>query len=158
MGYYVSIEESTFTIPAENLDAAYEAMCQLNHTVPNRKKVGGSWGSGDCSKDKAPEYGPYKAAWFSWMDWDYDQKCKNANEILQQLGFCTYIEGDGSLVIDGYDSKAGQEDLFLKSICSLAEGFIVWKGEQGELWGETYGGKEVIVKERQKDYSDIVTV
>jgi hypothetical protein len=158
MGYYVTIEESTFQIPVENLDAAYAAMCKLNYTVPNRNKNVGSWSSGEYSKDNAPEFGPYKAAWFSWMEWNYDEICKSADEILQALGFGTYTDDEGNLFISDYDSKTGQEDLFLKSICSLAKGYIVWKGEEGELWGETYGGEKVIVKERQKDYSDLVTV
>lgn len=83
MGYYVSIEESTFMIPVENLDAAYEAMCKLNHTVPNDKKRGGSW----PDKDNAPEYGPDPSVWFSWMEWNYDEICTNADEILQNLVF-----------------------------------------------------------------------
>lgn len=154
MGYYVSIEESTFQIPAENLDAAYEAMCRLNYTVPNQEKRGGSW----PGKDKGPQHGPFESAWFSWMDWNYDQTCANADEILQALGFETYTDQSKNLFITGYDSKAGQEGLFLESISNLAEGYIVWRGEEGELWGETYGGNEVIVKSRQKDYSDLVTV
>jgi hypothetical protein len=158
MGYYVSIEESTFQIPAENLDAAYDAMCKLNYTVPNTQKYGGSWSSGEYSKDKAPEFGPYKAAWFSWMEWNYDETCKDADEILQALGFDTSIDDEGNLHIDGYDSKSGQERLFLNSICSLSKGYIVWKGEDGEIWGETYGGENVIMKERQRNYSDIVTI
>lgn len=157
MGYYVSIEESTFQIPVKNLDAAYEAMCKLNHTVPNSQKGGGTWG-GEYSKDKAPEFGPYRGSCFSWMPWNYDEEYKDADEILQALGFGTYIDEDGNLFISDYDSKTGQESLFLESICSLAKGYIVWKGEEGELWGETYGGEKVIVKERQKDYSDLVTL
>jgi hypothetical protein len=154
MGYYVSIEESTFQIPVENLDAAYEAMCKLNHTVPNSQKYGGSY----PGKDKAPTYGPDKNCWFSWMEWNYDEEYKNADEILQALGFGTYTDDEGNLFISDYDSKTGQESLFLESICSLTKGYIVWKGEEGELWGETYGGEKVIVKERQKDYSDFVTI
>jgi hypothetical protein len=154
MGYYVSIEESTFMIPAENLDAAYEDMCVLNYTVPNSQKQGGSY----PGKDKAPEYGPHKSCWFSWMEWNYHETCKDAEKILQELGFYTHTDEDGNLHIDGYDSKTGQEDLFLKSICSLAKGYIVWKGEEGEYWGETYGGDRVIVKERSRhDFSDLVT-
>jgi hypothetical protein len=155
MGYYVSIQESTFTIPAENLDAAYHEMCKLNHFVPNSQKHGGSW----PGKDNAPEYGPHKCTWFSWMQWNYDETCKDADAILQELGFYTSYDDEGNLNIDGYDSKTGQENLFLKSICSLAKGYIVWKGEEGEVWGETYGGDKVIVKHRPtQDFSDLVTV
>ena len=155
MGYNVSIEESTFQIPVENLDAAYKAMCELNYTVPNSQKRGGS----HPGKDKAPEYGPHKCCWFSWMDWNYDEKCKNAEEVLREVGFYSYISENGNLHIDGYDSKTGQEDLFLKAISTLSKGYIIWKGEDDEVWGETYGGEKVIVKSQgSPDYSHLVTV
>ena len=155
MGYYVSIEESTFQIPVENLDAAYKAMCELNYTVPNSQKRGGS----HTGKDKAPEYGPHKCCWFSWMDWNYDEKCKNAEEVLHEVGFYSYISENGNLHIEGYDSKTGQEDLFLKAISTLSKGYIIWKGEDDEVWGETYGGEKVIVKSQgAPDYSHLVTV
>ena len=155
MGYNVSIEESTFQIPVENLDAAYKAMCELNYTVPNSQKRGGS----HPGKDKAPEYGPHECCWFSWMDWNYDEKCKNAEEVLHEVGFYSYISENGNLHIDGYDSKTGQEDLFLKAISTLSKGYIIWKGEEGEVWGETYGGEKVIVKSQgSPDYSHLVTV
>jgi hypothetical protein len=155
MGYNVSIEESTFQIPVENLDAAYKAMCELNYTVPNSQKRGGS----RPGKDKAPEYGPHKCCWFSWMDWNYDEQCKNAEEVLHEVGFCTYISENGNLHIDGYDSKTGQEDLFLKAISTLSKGYIIWKGEDDEVWGETYGGEKVIVKSQgAPDYSHLVTL
>ena len=155
MGYNVSIEESTFQIPVENLDAAYKAMCELNYTVPNSQKRGGS----HTGKDKAPEYGPHKCCWFSWIDWNYHDICTSADDILQQLGFYTYISENGNLHIDGYDCKTGQEDLFLKAISTLSKGYIIWKGEEGEVWGETYGGEKVIVKSQgSPDYSHLVTV
>lgn len=153
MGYYVTIKESTFQIPKENLDKAYEAMCELNHTVPNKDKGGGSY----PGKDKAPYSGPDKSCWFSWMAWNYHEICKDANDILEHLGFETSYDAEGNLCIEWYDSKTGQESLFLESICSLSKGYIVWQGEQDEVWGETYGGSEVIVKSRlAPDYSDLV--
>lgn len=156
MGYYVEVLESTFTIPVENLDECYDRMCALNYTVKNSDKRGGSWGS-EMSKDDAPEYGPHECAWFSWMSWDYDKQCENAQDILESLGFDVELDDD-NLCIVGYDSKSGQEDLFLESISDLVKGYIVWKGEDGEIWGETYGGEKPIVKKRvfPANYSDIV--
>ena len=155
MGYNVFIEESTFQIPAENLDEAYNRMCQLNFTVPNKHKNGGSY----PDKDNAPEFGANKSCWFSWMQWNYHEECNNSEEILQQLGFYTSTDEDGNLHIDGYDSKTGQEDLFLEAISTLSKGYIIWEGEDDEVWGETYGGEEVIVKRQgAPDYSHLVTV
>lgn len=154
MGYYVTIKESTFKIPAENLDTAYAAMCQLNFKVPNAQKGGGSW----PGKDKAPQFGPNESCWFSWMEWNYHETCKNAEEILQALGFDTSIDSEGNLCIDWYDSKTGQEDLFLAAISPLAQGHIIWEGEDGDTWGETYGGRWVVTKHRgAPDYSDLIS-
>lgn len=154
MGYNVTIKESTFQIPAENLNTAYEVMCQLNFKVPNSQKRGGSW----PGKDKAPQFGPEKHCWFSWMDWNYHETCKNAEEILNRLGFGTYTDKQGNLHIGDYDSKAGQENLFLAAISPISNGYIIWEGEDGDLWGETYGGREVITKQRSApDYSDLIS-
>lgn len=155
MGYEVRIKESTFVIPAENLDEAYNRMCQLNFLVPNAMKRGGSWG-GVNDRKTAPEFGPHKGCWFSWIEWNYHEECKNAEEILQQLGFFTSTDEDGNLHIDNYDSKTGQEDLFLASISDLAKGYIIWIGEEDDLWGETYGGKFVVKKERNENYNDLI--
>lgn len=158
MGYNVTIKQSTFQIPANNLNEAYDKMCQLNFTVPNTQKRGGSWGGPD-GKDSAPEYGPHKASWFSWMEWNYHEVCKDADDILQALGFYTRYDENGDLHVEHYDSKSGQEELFLSAISSLAKGYIVWEGEDGSIWGETYGGDDVIVKQRENDnYEDIVTI
>lgn len=153
MGYYVRIQESTFRIPAQNLDAAYEAMCQLNFTFPNRKK------SGVFGMDNIPEFGPHPQKWFSWMGWNYHETCADARAILEALGFETFYNDGGDLCIESYYSKTGQEDLFLDAISPLSKGYIVWNGEDGEIWGETYGGARVVRKERKvpPDYSDIVT-
>lgn len=154
MGYNVYIQESTFTIPYENLEEAYERMCKLNFTVPNTQKRGGSW----PGKDTAPEYGPDENCWFSWMNWNYHETCETAEEILISLGFDTEADNIGNLKIVDYGSKTGQEDLFLASICDLASGHIIWKGEDDTLWGETYGGQSPIVKTRIEDYSDLIAV
>lgn len=154
MGYYVEILESTFRIPAENLDAAYEAMCQLNYTTKNRDKGGrrgGSQNYEDC--------GPHPDWWFSWMDWNYHETCADAEAILEELGFETLFDDEGNLLIQYFNSKTGQEDVFLDAISLLSVGYIVWRGEEGEIWGETYGGPSVVRKQRRNppDYSDIVT-
>lgn len=132
MGYYVAITDSTARIPQANLKRAYDKMCALNVTHDS-KKLGGSWAGGSQTSRH-----------FSWMDENYPETCGDARAILEQLGFdCDYNDA-GDLLIMGYDSKTGQEDLFLKAIEMDAVGMIDWRGEEGETWTTRFLADTVI--------------
>lgn len=130
MGYNVKIIESTAFIPNENLEKAYDVMCALN-TTHHHLKRGGSFGRGHENK------------WFSWMHADYPSRCIHASEILKMLGFETTETVIGLKIID-YDSKTGQENLFLESIKYLAIGYIKWRAEDDEEWITQFYGDSVI--------------
>ena len=132
MGYYVRIKSSTARIPAENLQRAYDKMCALNVTHDSKKR-GGSWSGGKQD-----------AKWFSWMDANYPETCKDAKAVLEQLGFDCSYDKNGDLLIEGYDNKMGQEDLFLASIGTETIGTINWFGEDGETWTTDFLGDLVI--------------
>lgn len=121
MGYYISLQSSDFRVKAEHLDAAYEAMCALN--TDGTPKRGGSYTGGAQT-----------AAWFSWMDANYPETCKDAAAILEMLGFEVEVEDNGDLYLANYDSKTGQEDVFLERIAPFCEGTLYWRGEDGEQW------------------------
>jgi hypothetical protein len=128
MGYYVKIQDSTAFLPKENYGEAYKLMCDLNKD--NSLKRGGSYGNGF---ETPPEVGAHPNIWFSWMDWNYPETCPNAVSILEALGFeCS--EDDDGIHILCYNSKSGSEDLFLKTIGHLMTGYMVWVGEEGEIW------------------------
>jgi len=120
MGYYVRIEDSNAKIKRENLAEAYMRLCNLNKR--DDLKRGGSW-----SEDKQQK------KWFSWMDENYPETCKDAEAILEALGFDVSIENDAVHIV-GYDNKTGQEELFMKTIGDLVEGEIEWSGEDGARW------------------------
>lgn len=131
MGYYVQIRKSTAKLPKCNEAAAYAAMCALNVTHDNQKR-GGSWSGGKQD-----------AKWFSWMNANYPETCKDAGEIFEALGFDITRHDDG-ITLDYYDSKTGQEDLFLQAIENLVTGEINWMGEDGELYDTIFKGDNVI--------------
>lgn len=135
MGYYVKITSSTAKIPAANLKTAYEKMCALNVTHDHKKR-GGRW-----------SYEGREARWFSWMDENYPETCEDAQAILEQLGFETHYDSKGDLVIDYYDSKTGQEDLFMEAIENLTTGRITWVGEDGSTWTTIFAGDDVLEME-----------
>lgn len=131
MGYYVNIVKSDAVIPQENLQLCYEKMCALNVTH-DHKKTGGSW-----------QDGKQVNKWFSWMDADYPNTCKDAKAVLEQMGFDAEYNDKGDLLIVGYDNKMGQEDLFLKAIENEAIGSILWNGEDGSRWTTQFHGDNV---------------
>ena len=141
MGYYVHLTAVNWMIPTKHLETAYERMCELNVTHHSVKR-GGSFGKDENGI-------AHESRWFSLMDENYPETCKNAREILNELGFDTEIDEYG-LVIVGYDSKTGQEDLFLESISDLvvhstgeSMPYMIWEGEDSLQWKEIFGEKEV---------------
>jgi hypothetical protein len=131
MGYYVNIEEANWVLPKENQDVALQRLKDLNHKEGVEKR-GGSFGPGGVENER----------WFSWMSADYDQHVSSVAEILSMLGFDFEYEDDGGLRILFYDSKIGQEELFLTEIADLvpSDSFIKWRGEDGEHWMWTPSG------------------
>jgi hypothetical protein len=144
MGYCVTLISSTAKIKPENQAEAYRRMCELNTTHDDQKN-GGHW-----------EGGKYTQRWFSWMAPDYPEKCKTAADILHMLGFEVEQdeEGDNILYIHGYDSKTGQEDLFLEAIGDLIEGKMEWCGEDDTRWKLTFGPKGMKYHEGRVVYED----
>ena len=123
MGYYVN-GEGELTIKKENLAAAYEAMMALQEK-PAEGKRGGGQGK----------------AWYSWMPEDL-RTIPNAAEVFRELGF-EVGESDEGIVIGRYDSKSGQEDVFIAAAAPFIEDEVYeWTGEDGEFWRwELIGGK-----------------
>ena len=140
MGYYVHIINSNARIPKANLKRAYEKMCALNITHHNQKRGG------------SHENGKKVASWFSWMDANYPETCKDAQAVLEMLGFDTVYDTNGDLLITAYDSKTGQEDLFLKAIEMDGLGKIKWKGEDGARWTTEFLGHTVLTEEKRGLY------
>lgn len=138
MGYYVRITKSDARIPAANLKRAYQKMCALNHTH-HKQKRGGSFSGNKLEPN---------SSWFSWMDPDYPKTCKDAQAVLEMLGFDTEYTDHGDLLIVGYDNKTGQEDLFLKAIENEAVGSMEWIGEDGEGYTTEFTGGTVLEAEQ----------
>ena len=125
MGYYVRLEESTAVLPKKHQAEAYRRMCALNDN--DDLKQGGCFGPDGEEK------------WFSWMDSNYPDTCADAKAILADLRFWFDENEDGDLLFTEYDSKAGQEDLFIFTIGNLMTGYMVWCGEDGDKWRWEFG-------------------
>ena len=138
MGYHVSIDNSTCVLPKEHWEEAYKRLCALNDK--NNLKNGGSYPrSSDYTPDKA-----HQDIWFTWMEWNYPEICKDVKEIFKMLGFEIEIYDNGDIGILGYDNKIGQEDLFFKTIGDLLKGEIYWTGEDGGKWRWVFSNGRMI--------------
>lgn len=130
MGYYVTLNSTNAYIPNDKLDEAYTILCALNQD--NSLKRGGRW-------PRTEQDGPHSGVWFSWMDWDYPETCKDAAAIIAQLGFEFTEDGDG-LWFYAYDNKTGAEDVFLAALAPVLASSddeapqFVWQGEDGAAW------------------------
>ena len=134
MGYYISIESSTFALEPKHYDDAYKAMCALN--LFDEIKRGGS-------HHKDPDTGVVtENKWFSWMSPNYPDTLTTANQIFEEIGFELSVSETGT-ELSHYDNKAGQEDLFLEACCPWASGNIEWRGEDGAKWMDNYDGVTV---------------
>lgn len=128
MGYNVNTTGINFTIPADKLEEACQALKDLNKN--DELKSGGSSG---------PEGHKH---WFSWMPEDYDETMDSAEEILNELGFDTESGFEtedgkpGDLSITGYDSKSGDQDVFLEALAPFVPdgSYVNWEGEDGTHW------------------------
>lgn len=135
MGYYVS-GEGELVIKQENLTAAYEAMMALQEK-PAEGKRGGGGGK----------------AWYSWMPEDL-RTIPNAAEVFRALGF-EVGESDEGIVIGRYDSKNGQEDVFLSAAAPFIEdGEYEWTGEDGEFWRWEFIGGKMYCREGKRMWSE----
>lgn len=122
MGYYVRIDKSDVVIPAVHLDRVFKIFQFINRPEFDELKDGGS-------------FGMTQERWYSWMN--NQSVCTNAREVIEMLGFTTE-ETDAGIEIVDYDSKRGQEDLFLGVIGHLITGSIKWVGEDGSEWEDVY--------------------
>ena len=121
MGYYVQLTDADFIIKEnEETLAALRAM-------PKKYKAIQRGGSSNGEK------------WFSWMNDESIENAESVQSVFEMLGFeCTAdaygVKGQFSL--DSYDSKTGQEDLFLAVVAPFVanDSYTEWRGEDGEVW------------------------
>ena len=133
MGYYVKINSSTATIPAKNRDEVFQIWKDLNKPENNHLKKGGSWRDGK-----------QHTWWYSWMPANYDETVESVEDILNELGFESYLDPFDGIGIAEYEGKTGQEELFFKSVSHLMTGEILWEGEDGSTWVWHLGKKDTV--------------
>lgn len=129
MGYYTFLNNHNMFLDRKYFDEVYKKMCELNDY--DELKRGGMLGSNNDTVEG--ERYP-KDKWFSWMDYNYPETCKNMIQILEQIGFDIETDNDGNLIGLGYNNKSGNEDYFLSCFAGYIKdgSFIEWTGEDSE--------------------------
>lgn len=134
MGYYVTLTDADFALPesAEVLDAI-----KRMDTEWHDLKRGGSF----SSQGKTD-------SWFSWMPSSL-ATFGTVAEVFAALGFDLLVDS-GAVILQGYDNKTGQEELFLAAVAPFVEegSYTEWNGEDGSRW-------RYIVKDGQLNVQEI---
>ena len=128
MGYYVTLLDADFIIP--ETEEVLNVLKELNNGNEDIKRGGSYGGSGK------------REFWFSWMPADFSVFTTVAS-VFEALGFETKKIEEISVehpyervALVGYDSKTGQEDIFIEAVAPFVEhgNHLEWRGEQGEVW------------------------
>lgn len=144
MGYYATGTGSV-VVPAENVDAAYDALVELNRRED--LKTGGRSGVLDEKPADSASLAASPNKWFAWMAWNYDELLTSAVEIIRDLGFEVEEFSDDGFEVRSYDSKVGAEEHFMKALAPFVQegSEMTWTGEWGEKWRWIFADGEMQV-------------
>lgn len=120
MGYYVSLYDADFVIPADKVDAALSAIKSLNAPEYNHLKV-----------NDPPRY--------PWMEPDWDKgESLTLEDVLRMLSFEPEQLPDGGVVLHRFDAKWSEHIPFFLSALArfVADGsYLTFSGEDSfDLW------------------------
>lgn len=142
MGYYVNIDDADFCVPTENLDAAMNALRELDKRGELKNRTYFADGS------EAPSH-------FSWMPKDWAETTTSLREFLALARFECGEDEDG-VYIFGFNSKAGDERLFLNAIAPFVRdgSYIIWLGENGEKYRDRFADGKMLSSDARIVWKD----
>lgn len=138
MGYYITLTSSDWEI--KESPEALEAIREMPKKFHAIKRGGSSNGE----------------KWFSWMNDTDIENAESVESVFQQLGFDTHTNEDAkTFTLEGYNSKTGQEDLFLAVLAPFTKdgSFIEWEGEDSSLWRYRVNNGRMFVDEAQINWT-----
>lgn len=140
MGYYVTYTGSLTLKPGMEAQAL-AALKALNGRHEN--KSGGQYPASAVRPADSQSVSDNPNEWYAWMPWNYDELCDSVADVLEMLGFDWYEDGE-----IGYDSKIGDEDVFLRALGPFVEAgnVINCRGEDGELWRYVFDGSTATIQ------------
>lgn len=117
MGYYIRIDDVDWEI--KETPESLSTIREMPTKYDGIKRGGSSSGE----------------RWFSWMNDTEIESAESVESVFNQLGFETEST-EGGFKLLGYDSKTGQEDLFLAVMApfTVSGSYIEWVGEDNSQW------------------------
>jgi hypothetical protein len=104
----------------------------------------------------------FETRWYSWMPERWHETVVSVEEVLDMVGFETEKQRQAGLNVYTvkYDSKTGQEDVFLNCLAGYAQVDIEVVGEDGERWrwANARAGAPLMHLAANVTYSPVATV
>jgi hypothetical protein len=124
MGYYITAH-GTITMPRSLEQNALRALKTLNYD--HEAKRGGLLGNPEAT---------FETRWYSWMPERWHETVGSIEQVLELVGFSVTKTRQAGLNVYTltYDSKTGQEEVFLNSLADYAQVDVEVTGEDGERW------------------------
>jgi len=150
MGYYITAE-GTIEMPRSLESEALHALKMLNYDHEQKR-------AGAFPKTDDPFYS-YR---YSWMPERWHDTVKSVQDVLELVGF--HVEKQRFSGLDvytlTYDSKTGQEDVFLNCLAGYAQVEVEVVGEDGARWrwANAKAGSPLEYHEAITTYKRVATV
>lgn len=143
MGYYTTLTSSDVEIPADKLDEAYKALCELNNRNDLKR-----YGQFPHPSGVRPDV-PHPEASFGGVPWNYHETCRDLDAILTELGFGCELTPSNGLWVAEYDHKSRDEAHFFDALAPyIPDGqSMEWRGEDGSLYQWVFEGGKRTEKE-----------
>jgi hypothetical protein len=150
MGYYINAH-GTITMPKSMESEAVHALKMLNYD--HDAKHGGVLGKPEAT---------FETRWYSWMPERWHEAVESVEDVLGLIGFEVGKSRMAGLDVYtvNYDSKTGQEDVFLNCLAGYAQVDIEVVGEDGERWkwANARAGAPLMHLAASVTYSPVATV
>lgn len=129
MGYYHTIIDDDFHIPAEGFAPICKHLLDCGFMEPTEATAGGKTFSG----------GQTQEVFYAWTSTEKLKECAEKNDLIgifTEFGFDVQTDDHGGIRGLAYDNKAGDEDQLFRSIAPFMDDFqyVSYRGEDGALY------------------------
>jgi hypothetical protein len=142
MGYYHTIIEDNFRIPAEGFAPICKHLLDSGFTNPTEAVASGKTFSGGHTQE----------VFYAWTSTEKLKKCAEENDLIgifTEFGFEVQTDDHGGIHGLAYDNKSGDEDQLFRCIAPFMDDFqfVSYRGEDGMLYRYYFVNQEMKICE-----------